>query len=891
MYNHFSYIIYTIFFVFTSLVSFAQQAKKSNDTQNFFHEVESLKLSQQKNLKSLDSVLIIWHKQKSNPSLSSHQKFYLAKEIAHSYFSLDLYIEASEFYKKSANLLKETKAIDSDEQVKFYDEISHFYYSVSNNKGFRYYLLKVIGIQEENPRKFLKELTEAYDKLINNYLEYGDINNAKLYRSKLESLAVINELAPGNLHHKLWLTSLLYDLKITVAEKKIAASESIYNELKQYFFNLKSKRDYLVYYAEATNFYTEAIFKTGRNKEALDILDESIMLHKEMGNDLSLLNTYSYYSYLVRELKDYNTAHLTIDKAISLLTPNNFLDLSGLFTSKGIIYFNEKKFEKAVECFDKAHLLIKNIDNSNFHLLSYNIEISKKYFEIYKETGNEKLLQQSFNSYKYSVKQFLDFYENGFLNQLLAEFKNNITEGLLNIGMESKSNVSEIVEMIENIQSRFLWKNYLLNSRFDNAELVNELSQIKTLQLKLASISVLSADKNQTRLSKTQIKNQIELLEKKLIEKYPYYHNIFSPTFVLADFLAKMNTEILHFYVVNNSIFGVHLKSKNDIAIKKIGNTDEIKKKVAMLNEKLQEKTSLEYESKYLYKKFLKPFNLASPQITIVSNSFISKFPFEFLIDDKGDYVVEKYSINYAISLSLYEIQNKHKNRNNFRLAVFQPRYNNKTMPTLPFAEKEATYLQQKFESVLFSGKEASKKNFISNASNFSIYHLPMHAIIDDNEEDISRLLLDDEDFYFSDFYAQRFPLDLVVLSACETGVGKIVEGEGIMSLSRAFTHSGVASTVYSLWEIPDKQTFEIMQLFYDNLSKGFSKSEALQKAKIEYIKSCKAEKLRHPFYWSGFVLNGNPEALIEKKNDRAPYFLAIFIIPFGWLLFLKLRK
>ena len=375
------------------------------------------------------------------------------------------------------------------------------------------------------------------------------------------------------------------------------------------------------------------------------------------------------------------------------------------------------------------------------------------------------------------------------------------------------------------------------------------------------------------------------------MEKYPNFNSIFNPKFNFKDFIKKNNTEILRYYVTNESLFGIFLTKEHTLYLKRLGDMAIIKEKVSNLTENIKNKASIASQSQEIYNVLLKPFTFTTSEITIISNSFLNELPFEILLDEKEQYVVEKFAINYATSLPLYQIQTEHTNNSNFKLAIFQPSYTNKNVATLPFAAKEALYLQEHFNSSLFSNENASKENFISEASKYNVYHLSMHAVIDPNDEDTSRLLFNDEDFYFADFYGQKLPLDLVVLCACETGVGKLIEGEGLMSLSRAFTYSGVASTIHSLWEIPDKQAFEIMQLFYDNISKGLSKSEALQQAKKEYLKTCKAEELQHPYYWSGFVLHGNSKALVHEKNIWFQIIIGSLLFLLVIILFLKFRK
>ena len=101
------------------------------------------------------------------------------------------------------------------------------------------------------------------------------------------------------------------------------------------------------------------------------------------------------------------------------------------------------------------------------------------------------------------------------------------------------------------------------------------------------------------------------------------------------------------------------------------------------------------------------------------------------------------------------------------------------------------------------------------------------------------------------------------MLSACNTGTGTIVNGEGIMSLSRALTFSGTRSAVVSLWQVPDKETSEIMISFYENLKDGQSKDEALANAKRDFIENNPMKN--HPFYWAGFVVNGDVSPIVNN--------------------------
>ena len=102
---------------------------------------------------------------------------------------------------------------------------------------------------------------------------------------------------------------------------------------------------------------------------------------------------------------------------------------------------------------------------------------------------------------------------------------------------------------------------------------------------------------------------------------------------------------------------------------------------------------------------------------------------------------------------------------------------------------------------------------------------------------------------------------ELVVLSACETGLGRVKIGEGVYGLRRAFLYAGARTLVTSLFEVPDEQTRELMGRFYGALKAGRGKLEALHGAQLELLRQRRAAGgARHPFFWASFVLVGDPE-------------------------------
>ena len=208
----------------------------------------------------------------------------------------------------------------------------------------------------------------------------------------------------------------------------------------------------------------------------------------------------------------------------------------------------------------------------------------------------------------------------------------------------------------------------------------------------------------------------------------------------------------------------------------------------------------------------------------------------------------------------------------------FAPSFNLNS--TLVSNQTEIETIAKLMKGDTFLGDDASVKNFKEQALDASILHLATHAEIDNNNPLYSKLVFSkDSVLTASDIYTLPINAELAVLSACETGFGKVEKSEGVMSMSRAFQYAGVSSTVMSLWKVPDQETAKLMELFYKYLKKGNSKDEALKNAKTEYLKTTDDVVLKHPFYWSGFVISGDVSAI--ESNSKLWLILLVFFWTF----------
>ena len=253
-------------------------------------------------------------------------------------------------------------------------------------------------------------------------------------------------------------------------------------------------------------------------------------------------------------------------------------------------------------------------------------------------------------------------------------------------------------------------------------------------------------------------------------------------------------------------------------------------------------------------------------------------------------YLIKDYQISYAHSISLLLRDfNFQKNSSANGLLAFAPSYPSlqesiakqsdlrqfkNELSDLVWNREEVTKVKDIFNGEAFLNQEATESKFKAIGNNYGVIHLAMHALVDEKSPMYSKLLfsqtdvdsLEDGSLNAYELYDLKLNANLAVLSACNTGYGKLVRGEGLMSLARAFAFAGCPSIVMSHWKVDDKSTSELMPLFYNGLSSGMGKAEALQQAKLQFIEQTEA-KFAHPFYWGSFVMIGKDDPISTNSN------------------------
>jgi CHAT domain-containing protein len=286
--------------------------------------------------------------------------------------------------------------------------------------------------------------------------------------------------------------------------------------------------------------------------------------------------------------------------------------------------------------------------------------------------------------------------------------------------------------------------------------------------------------------------------------------------------------------------------------------------KVGVLREsvfQVGEKEKFRASAQELYKLLIEPAlpHIRGKELLIVSHDVLHYVPFQALISAQGKYLIQDYPVYYLSSASLMQFTREKRRASRESALVMgnpslgDPAYN------LRFAEREAREVAVVYpKSAVYLKEEATKPRAISSGPNFEMLHFAVHAEFNEEDPLSSALLLagegkEDGRLKVGEIFSLNLKADMVVLSACETGLGKISSGDEIIGLTRAFIYAGTPSVVTTLWKVNDRSSYELMREFYQHLKTG-KKAEALRQAQLTTMK-----EFPEPFYWAAYQLTGEP--------------------------------
>jgi len=326
--------------------------------------------------------------------------------------------------------------------------------------------------------------------------------------------------------------------------------------------------------------------------------------------------------------------------------------------------------------------------------------------------------------------------------------------------------------------------------------------------------------------------------------------------------LVGADETLIEYYYQGKDLYAFILDRERLLALRL--DASELAAQVQSIRKTLEEPNSAAWQdvARRLYKQLWQPLEgqVATKNIVVVAHGPLHYLPFSALQDSAGKFLIDRYGLRFLPSASVLKyLRPVMQNNGAPLLALGNPDLHNPALD-LAFAEGEAKLVgAMNPKSRVLLRKEASESNFKKAGGIFARIHFATHGKFQADDPLSSGLYLakdtaNDGVLTVGELYSMKLDADLVTLSACETGLGKVASGDDVVGLTRGFLYAGSRSIVASLWSVDDQATAALMQAFYGNLA-TMNKREALRQAQLRARLA-----FPHPFYWAAFQLTGRAE-------------------------------
>ncbi|TSE04239.1 CHAT domain-containing protein [Aquimarina algiphila] len=831
------------------------------------------------------------------------------KEISVSYGRIGTIFLLKGEYDKSLLFLKRALSLG----IKVYGK-SHKNIGYSYNEIGRVYISK-------------KEYEKALDYFKKALTIFSNKTNLQI-----EAASSLNNIGVALRGKKKYYEALKYynralDIYLKVyAKEHVRVSNSYYN-IGLIHHDLKEYENALEYYNKAL---TIRLTKLGKN--------HSYVANSYFLMGWSYYEKHEYENSLIHYKKSLDI-NLKLSSPNPTMIATLYHFTGDIFNRKGEYHKALHYYQLALEANTLINKTNKNNVNQFFDLniaLEISLNQAKAFQKLYQQDNNLKDLQQSINTYKkadtliHKIRQELSKPKDKleFAKITKEVYTGAIeTELLFNTIHKKHNDLNNIFYYLEQSKANIL-KELLNNSSAINfAGLSVELVELeKSLKTDLSFY--------QSRVNKEQAKSQLDTLkirkyENKLFDinrrqdsltqilekNYPKYHQLKYQNDIVSvtDIQQQLDdkTTVLEFFTGDNISYAFTI-SKHNITVKELS-TPKLTEQVEAFRKSIidQDVRSYKKQANILYQKLIAPIvdELIGDELIIVPDGPLWHLNFDLLLTQKDDsnnpallsYLLNDYAITYANSANLLFAPFTTNKQSEILQECLAFSFSDSTQTTatntvrlatlrdaggdLPGTREEIRAIADIIDGQYYYGSQAVESNFKNNASRYNILHLALHGEVDNERPENSKLYftkskdtIEDNLLYSHELFALDIPAELTVLSACNTGAGKIAKGEGIMSLGNAFQYAGTKSLLLTNWEVSDKTTPDVMKYFYINLKAGMNKGKALQQAKLQYLATADINRTA-PFYWGAFYLVGDAAPMHFENNTLVYWAMGLGVL------------
>ncbi|MFN5398289.1 MAG: tetratricopeptide repeat protein [Pseudanabaena sp.] len=590
--------------------------------------------------------------------------------------------------------------------------------------------------------------------------------------------------------------------------------------------------------------------KLGNHVKAIDFYQQALAIAREIKVRLGEKNALGGLSLSYFRLGNYDNAIKYEQQALAIA--RELKDKQGegqALGNLGATYYVLGHYDKAIDYYSQALEIVRETKDrdgegivlQNIGVLLSNQNQSELAILFYKQSVNVR------ESIRKDIKKLNKEEQQSYTNTITSSYRR-----LANL-LIKQDRIVEALQVLDLLKVQEL-EDYFKNIKGSDrsAQGVRLLEPEKAMSDKLLAVSF----ENSLEIN-SQLANKIQQLPKSEINKVPdYLQKIPQGTALLYPLILGDRLEIILFSPNTTPISRTVKISQKELetlvtdfrATLLDAGSEDVKEPAAQL-----------------YQLLIKPIEAELVQaktttILYAPDGILRYIPIAALYDGK-QWLAEKYRISNLISYSLFDFSAQPKNSPNILAGAFGGKAGEQKhgQTALPATLKEVQAIANSFtNSVTLIEENFSRQAIESKFKNHNILHLATHAEFNIGVPDNSFIIFGNGDkIRLNEITDWQIPnIDLIVLSACQTGVGKLGDGVEILGFGYQVQKAGAKNAIASLWKVDDAGTQALMVAFYDELKKGnVTSTEALHRAQVSLIKS---SEFNHPNYWSAFFAIGN---------------------------------
>jgi len=822
--------------------------------------------------------------------------------------------ESIEEFQKAINISREINS--KEHELKCLRQLSITYYYMNDNMQFYLFNKKALEIaQTLNHRREIGLTSNnigIYYKRISNFskaLEYykSALDIARQQKNIEEESNCLSNM--GNIYANIGnfdkaLDCLLRALDIDTMIGDEAPIAKVLNNIGE------------VYRSRAL-----ATDSTENLQQALEYYKQGLAISRKINSKRTEVQTLNNIGTIHTDLKNYREAIEHFQVARILAADGNDRESIGMILNNiGIVYFNQGNFEESTEYFQKAIILASEIIGAQGKQILW-----EAYLELANTYKEQNKYQLALENYKASITNIENIRSNIQLEEHKASYLGtdkritaykNLIDLLILLDKSNPEHgyAQEAFSYMEQARAR-AFLDSLEMSKIDISHHIDFklINQEKELQKNITKIYNTLIDAGASAADKSVLENQLKKYEDELealrIEiraKYSAYAELnFPKALTLQEAQNLLDNKTAFFaYSIGSESSHAFVISRNDIAFFQIPTKNELQDMVSDYLKVITDRESQDFHLGYeLFTKLIEPgLKEEIANIIFIPGDILNFLPFETLVTEENSkqWLIKKHKIAYAPSISSLNELIKRKKANGTKRKMELLAFGDPFFGSLESEENGDDVLQDFFSTsaynlyrleysnteiekisahfkkkkrATFQRLDASEEQLKSQDLNdYKIIHFATHSLVDNKKPARSSIVLsldndkrEDGFLQMREIYNLKLNSDLVTLSACQTGLGQFIRGEGIEGINRAFFYAGASSVLMSLWAVNDQATYQLMERFYTHLRSSESIMNSLRKAKLEMISS---DILSHPYYWAGFIVSGKADQVVFPKYN-----------------------